>query len=234
MSFIKYLLIIPVFCSLGLSGALGQVKQDIPPDEVQIYTNEEILPPNISKIGSLKIGYPTIFLFFYTIDHQYKSYYEVLKELQIRASKMGGNMVVLKKYQGNILGRSEYHYVRGEVFLIDEPLNKIQKKLDEEVLLHIYSYREYIPRKGMYVNDSLVLMLRGNLKRTIRLKKTKLLYLDFENEERLQIKLDSFPEYEYYIRCMGRMKSNYKPFFQLMPFERGRLEFESYIVKNNN
>ena len=229
----KHFLIIPVLYSFFFNDAFCQNKEFIPPVEVKIYTNEEVLPPNISKIGNVKVGYPPVLLIFYMINFQYKSYFEVLKKMQSRAIKMGGNMVVLKKHQLVILGKPEYHYVRGEVYFMEEPpMKKSKYNLENEVLLHIYNFREYLPNKGLYVNDSLVMELQHNFKRTIKLKKTKFLSLEFENQECLQIKLDSLSGNEFYIRCMGCSRHNCDPVFKLMPLESGRLEFESFKAKN--
>jgi len=235
MKLCAYLIIGSLLCSCVSSNSLNPLKENLDPSEIQIYTKDEVMPLNVSKIGSVKVGYPTFLGLIYVIDHRYKSYYEVMRELQSRAALMGGNMIVLQNNQDFLLGRTEYHYVRGDVFFMNESLKKNAKFIpDNEVLLHIYSYSEYIPRKGLYVNDSLVMKLRNNFKKTVRLKKTKILSLEFEDKERLQIKLDSFPENEVYIRCFGRLKNNYKPLFQLMPFEQGKLEYESYLAKHNN
>lgn len=236
MKLIINLLFLFVLYNFVYSQSFNTDKKSIKPSEVQIYIDENKLPSELSKIGSTRVGYPTILIPLYIVDHRYKSYYEVLKELQFRAAKMGGNVVVIKKHQFFTLGSPpEYHYVRGEVNFSKEPKQEeIKKELENEVLLHIYNFKEYLPTRGLYVNDSLVMELQNDFKRTLRLKKNKQLILKFEGKERLRIKLDSLPYTEYYVRCKGCFRNNCNPIFQLMPFEKGKLEFESFKAKNTN
>ncbi len=232
----KYVFVVFAICNSVYSQSLDKDKKEISPNEVQIYIDEKRLPSKLSRIGSTRVGYPIILIPFYMIDHRYKSYYEVLKKLQFRAAMMGGNLVVIKKHQFFTLGSPpEYHYVRGEVYFAKEPKQEeINKELESDVLLHIYNFKEYLPRRSLYVNDSLVMELQNDFKRTLRLKRNKQLILNFEGKERLRIKLDSITYTEYYVRFKGCFRNNCNPIFQLMPFEKGKLEFESFKAKNTN
>ncbi|HBK71346.1 MAG TPA: hypothetical protein DDZ39_06795 [Flavobacteriaceae bacterium] len=235
------ILVTVIFISLLISckSTTKLVKHNVLLDQEIIVLNINQDAPIDSKIlKEIKLGYG---LLYKNCD-----YNSIINKARFEAKKIGGNMIKIteSKPLEDILVFDESCYkIKADILKVkDLSKYKLTNHIDEQSKNDFASlciYR-HISRSGsllqynLFLGDSLITRVKSNFKKTIKINKEGIYNLRTEKDS-IGIPIDISLGENYYIKCSlkGKFVGSAKLVMKLMNEEEGKMEFESFIAKNN-
>ena len=214
-----------------------KVTRSLPPldykQEVVVIGLNQAEPEDAEVLGTVRIGE--------TGFTTKCSYDIVIDKAKLEARKAGGNAIKVIKHNPPSAFGSSCHKITATILHIENIENYAPKEEEETLLdvdyaiLNVYRYGGAGSMVGydLYLGDSVICRVRNNFKTTLHITKEGLNTLWAKTEAKSEVPINVKKGRTYYLRCgisMGAFVGH--PKLELMDNREGKLEFESFKVKN--
>lgn len=165
----------------------------------------------------------------------------VLDKAKLEARKAGGNAIKIIEHQQPSVFGSSCHRITAKILKVDN-IGQILVEEEEPVIpgadyavINVYRYSGVGPiiNYDVYLGDSVICRVKNNYKTSVRVKKDGLNTLWAKTESKSEVPVDVKMGHQYYLRCsmvMGAFVG--RPKLELVDWETGKTEFESFKAKN--
>lgn len=202
--------------------------------EIVVLNINQKAPIDSKILKEIKLGYG---LLYKNCD-----YNSIINKVKFEAKKIGGNLIKITESKPlDILGESCYK-IKADILKVKDLSeyklmnNKNEQSKNDFSLLSIY---RHINKSGsllqynLFLGDSLITRVKSNFKKTIKINKEGLYNLRTEKDS-IGIPINILLGKNYYIKCSlkGKLVGSAELTLKLMN-EEGKMEFESFIAKNN-
>ncbi len=229
------MLVVFILLFNSCKSTISLVKQD---QKIIILNINQKAPIDSEILKKVKLSYG---LLYRNCD-----YNSIINKLKSEAKRIGGNMIKIteSKPLENILVFDESCYkIKADILKVkDLSKYKLMNYKGEQsknnfALLCIY---RHISRSGsllqynLFLGDSLIAGVKSNFKKSIKINREGFYKLRTEKDS-IGIPINISLGKNYYIKCSlkGKLVGSAKLSIKLMNEDKGKMEFDSFIAKNN-
>lgn len=202
--------------------------------EVYVIDIDQIQPKSSELLGEIKVG-----------DSGFStncSYAVVVDQAKLKAREAGGNAIKITWHKPPSVMGSSCHRIKANILRIENIESLELEEKEEELLqdvdyaiLNIYRYSGAGALVGydLHLGDSTICRVKNNFKTTLHVTKEGLNTIWAKTESKAEVPIDIELGRTYYLNCglrMGIMIG--KPTLELVNFNLGKDEFESFNAKN--